>query len=164
MPPAPVVIDVRNLSLTFATNDGPVNALEGIDLTVHRGEFVSLIGPSGCGKTTLLRVIADLEQPTGGSISVNGVTPEEAGLPRARPEDLKGDDPAHNAEAIRGVLSGMKGPLRDAVLLGAAGALVVAGRAGDLRAGAGMATQSIDSGAAHAALERLVHITNTPAA
>ena len=92
------------------------------------------------------------------------VTPEEAGLPRARPEDLKGDDPAHNAEAIRGVLSGMKGPLRDAVLLGAAGALVVAGRAGDLRAGAGMATQSIDSGAAHAALERLVHITNTPTA
>jgi NitT/TauT family transport system ATP-binding protein len=76
--PTPVVIDIRNLSLTFVTNDGPVQALTGIDLSVHRGEFISLIGPSGCGKTTLLRVIADLEQPTGGSISVNGVTPGEA--------------------------------------------------------------------------------------
>ena len=79
---APTVIDVRNLSLTFMTNDGPVEALSGIDLSVGRGEFVSLIGPSGCGKTTLLRVIADLEKPTGGSISVNGVSPEEARLRR----------------------------------------------------------------------------------
>ena len=55
----------------------------GIDLTVGRGEFVSLIGPSGCGKTTLLRVIADLEQPTGGAITVNGVSPEEARVKRA---------------------------------------------------------------------------------
>jgi len=77
------VIDVRNLSLTFVTKDGPVEALSGIDLAVGRGEFVSLIGPSGCGKTTLLRIIADLERPTAGSISVNGVTPEEARLRRA---------------------------------------------------------------------------------
>ncbi len=77
------VIDIRNLSLTFVTNDGPVEALSGIDLSVYRGEFISLIGPSGCGKTTLLRVIADLERPTGGSISVNGVTPEEARRNRA---------------------------------------------------------------------------------
>jgi NitT/TauT family transport system ATP-binding protein len=77
------VIDVRALSLTFMTNDGPVEALAGIDLAVARGEFVSLIGPSGCGKTTLLRVVADLEKPTGGSISVNGVSPEEARQKRA---------------------------------------------------------------------------------
>ena len=76
-------IDVRALSLTFMTNDGPVEALSGIDLAVARGEFVSLIGPSGCGKTTLLRVVADLEKPTGGSISVNGVSPEEARQKRA---------------------------------------------------------------------------------
>ena len=69
------VIEVRDLSLTFVTADGPVAALSGIKLDVGRGEFVSLIGPSGCGKTTLLRVIADLEQATGGTISVNGVTP-----------------------------------------------------------------------------------------
>jgi len=77
------VIDIRDLSLTFMTNDGPVEALSGINLTVGRGAFVSLIGPSGCGKTTLLRVIADLERPTGGSISVNGVSPEQARLNRA---------------------------------------------------------------------------------
>ena len=82
-PPTPSVIDVRNLSLTFLTNDGPVEALSGIDLAVARGEFVALIGPSGCGKTTLLRVIADLEKPTGGSISVNGVSAEEARQKRA---------------------------------------------------------------------------------
>jgi NitT/TauT family transport system ATP-binding protein len=81
--PPPSVIDISGLSLTFVTNDGPVQALSGIDLSVGRGEFVSLIGPSGCGKTTLLRVIADLEQPTGGSISVNGLSPEEARQKRA---------------------------------------------------------------------------------
>ena len=56
------VIDVKDLSLVFQTNDGPVNALSNINLAVNGGEFVSFIGPSGCGKTTLLRVIADLEQ------------------------------------------------------------------------------------------------------
>jgi NitT/TauT family transport system ATP-binding protein len=77
------VIDVSALSLTFITNDGPVEALSGINLKVNRGEFVSLIGPSGCGKTTLLRVIADLERPTAGSITVNGISPEAARLNRA---------------------------------------------------------------------------------
>jgi len=69
--------------LTFQTADGPVYALSEIDLSVERGEFVSFIGPSGCGKTTLLRTIADLEQPTTGSLTVNGVTPQQARLERA---------------------------------------------------------------------------------
>jgi NitT/TauT family transport system ATP-binding protein len=77
------VIDIENLSLTFETNDGPVHALSDIDLKIDEGDFVSFIGPSGCGKTTLLRVIADLEKPTAGSITVNGVSPEEARLNRA---------------------------------------------------------------------------------
>ena len=77
------VIDIDRLSLTFVTNDGPVEALSQIDLRVNRGEFVSLIGPSGCGKTTLLRVIADLEQPTRGAITVNGLSPTEARMRRA---------------------------------------------------------------------------------
>ena len=68
--------------MTFATADGPVYALSEIDLTVEDGEFVSLIGPSGCGKTTLLRIIADLEQPTGGTIRINGLSPGEARLQR----------------------------------------------------------------------------------
>jgi anthranilate phosphoribosyltransferase len=91
------------------------------------------------------------------------VTPEEAGLPRSRAEDLKGADPAYNAEAIRAVLAGVRSPLRDAVVLGAGAALLVAGRAQGLREGAGLAAASIDRGAARAALERLVQITNRPA-
>ena len=77
------VIEASCLDLTFETNDGPVHALSDVDLTIEQGDFVSFIGPSGCGKTTLLRVIADLEQPTGGSITVNGMTPEQARLERA---------------------------------------------------------------------------------
>jgi len=80
---APAVIAARNLSLTFETNDGPVQALADVDLDIRRGEFVSLIGPSGCGKTTLLRVIADLERPSAGTITVNGVSPDEARRARA---------------------------------------------------------------------------------
>ena len=76
-------IVAQGLGLTFTTDDGPVEALSGVDLEIARGGFVSLIGPSGCGKTTLLRVIADLEQPTGGTIQVNGMTPGEARLARA---------------------------------------------------------------------------------
>lgn len=88
------------------------------------------------------------------------VTPEEAGLPRARPGDLKGGEPAHNAEAIRAVLAGVKGPFRDAAVMGAAGALLVAGRVDSLRAGAALAVEAIDSGAAQAALDRLVRISH----
>lgn len=77
------VIEAKDLDLTFQTNDGPVHALKGVDLTVNKGDFVSFIGPSGCGKTTLLRVIAALEHPTGGRITVNGMTPDEARRQRA---------------------------------------------------------------------------------
>ena len=80
---AQAVIDARDLSLTFTTADGPVYALQGINLTVNDGDFVSFIGPSGCGKTTLLRVIADLEQATAGTISVNGTSPAQARMARA---------------------------------------------------------------------------------
>jgi NitT/TauT family transport system ATP-binding protein len=80
---AQAVIDARDLSLTFTTADGPVYALEGINLMVNDGDFVSFIGPSGCGKTTLLRVIADLEQATSGTIAVNGMSPSQARMARA---------------------------------------------------------------------------------
>ena len=76
-------IEIRDLSLIFATADAPLIALSDIDLSIRRGEFVSFIGPSGCGKTTLLRVIADLEHQTEGEITVNGVSPQEARLARA---------------------------------------------------------------------------------
>ncbi len=79
----PAVISASNLSLTFATNDGPVHALKDVNLDIGKGEFVSFIGPSGCGKTTFLRVIADLERATGGTITVNGMTPHQAREKRA---------------------------------------------------------------------------------
>lgn len=77
------IISARDLSLTFQTNDGPVHALKDVSLDIEKGDFVSFIGPSGCGKTTFLRVMADLEQPTAGAITVNGVSPEEARRARA---------------------------------------------------------------------------------
>jgi NitT/TauT family transport system ATP-binding protein len=77
------VITARDLDLTFQTNDGPVFALSKINLDVAEGEFVSFIGPSGCGKTTLLRAIADLEKSSSGTLTVNGMTPENARLARA---------------------------------------------------------------------------------
>ena len=80
--PAETVVDIDDASLVFRTNDGEVHALSNVGLKVERGEFVSLIGPSGCGKTTLLRMIADLERPTSGRLTVNGVTPEQARLAR----------------------------------------------------------------------------------
>ncbi|WMT86080.1 ABC transporter ATP-binding protein [Pelagibacterium sp. 26DY04] len=77
------VVSAQNLGLTFETADGPVHALSDVDLTISKGEFVSFIGPSGCGKTTFLRVIADLERPTSGTITVNGTSPEQARKDRA---------------------------------------------------------------------------------
>ncbi|WP_144863545.1 ABC transporter ATP-binding protein [Mesorhizobium sp. J18] len=77
------VVEASGLGLTFQTNDGPVQALSNVDLAIGKGEFVSFIGPSGCGKTTFLRVIADLESPTSGTVRVNGMSPEEARRKRA---------------------------------------------------------------------------------
>lgn len=77
-----VEISVENLGVSFTDKEGgaPVVALQNINLEIMQGEFISLLGPSGCGKTTLLRTIADLQQPTSGTISVRGETPREIRL------------------------------------------------------------------------------------
>jgi len=77
------VVEARDLNLIFPTNDGPVQALKDVNLLIGKGEFVSFIGPSGCGKTTFLRCVAALETPTGGRLSVNGMTAEAARKARA---------------------------------------------------------------------------------
>ncbi len=77
------VIEARGLGLTFETNDGPVRALTDVDLSIGKGEFVSFIGPSGCGKTTFLRCVAALEHPTTGTLTVNGMSADEARQARA---------------------------------------------------------------------------------
>ena len=70
----PARIEVRSAAKSF----GSLDALAPIDLVVGDGETVTLLGPSGCGKTTLLRLIAGLEQPSSGEITVNGMSPIEA--------------------------------------------------------------------------------------
>ncbi|SFS05646.1 ABC transporter ATP-binding protein [Yoonia litorea] len=77
------VISASSLDLTFQTNDGPVHALSDVNLDIGKGDFVSFIGPSGCGKTTFLRCIAGLETQTGGTLSVNGMSPDAARRARA---------------------------------------------------------------------------------
>ncbi len=76
-------ISAKSVDLTFLTNDGPVHALKDVDLDINEGDFVSFIGPSGCGKTTFLRVLADLERPTDGTVEINGVSPKIARESRA---------------------------------------------------------------------------------
>ncbi len=96
----------------------------------------------------------------GGELRRFEVSPEEAGLARATLDDIRGGDGAENARVITAMLDGAPGPVRDIVLLNAAGALIVAGRAETLRDGVAKAAQAIDSGAARATLEQLVAITN----
>jgi anthranilate phosphoribosyltransferase len=102
----------------------------------------------------------DVAELRDGKVTTFQVTPEQAGLPRATRDDLKGADPASNAARMVVMLDGRPGPLRDIVLLNAGAALIVAGRARDLRDGVAQAAKAVDSGAAKRALERLIAITN----
>jgi anthranilate phosphoribosyltransferase len=95
-----------------------------------------------------------------GKVSLFELTPEQVGLPRAKPDDLKGGDPKHNAARLRALLGGETGPLRDVVVLNAGAALVVAGRAKDVKDGMTLAAKAIDSGKAKLALDRLIAVTN----
>ena len=107
--------------------------------------------------TTGATTVAELKD---GRITVFEVTPADAGLPPAKLSDLKGGDATTNAAAIRELLGGKKGPFRDIVLLNTAAALIVGGKATSLTDGVALATHAIESGAARAALERLVDVTN----
>ena len=97
---------------------------------------------------------------SGGRITTFEVAPEQVGLARVGPELLRGGDAEENARALLDVLRGKKSPYRDIALLNAAAALVVAGQAADLQAGAALATTAIDSGEAHRRLERLIAVSN----
>ena len=73
-----LAVKVQDASVVFPSADKPVHALKNVSLDIAEGEFVSFIGPSGCGKTTLMRVIADLEQLSSGTVLVNGVSAQQA--------------------------------------------------------------------------------------
>lgn len=101
--------------------------------------------------------VAELD---GGKVRTFEIGPGDADLKQSRPGDLKGGDAAHNAAALKAVLSGKPGPYRDVALMNAAAALVVAGKANTLRDAAKLAARSVDEGAAKARLERLVTVSN----
>jgi anthranilate phosphoribosyltransferase len=88
------------------------------------------------------------------------IAPEDVGLPKAKPESLRGGDAEANAAALLSVLKGTKGPFRDVAVFNAAAALVVAGRAENLKDGVAVATKSLDSGEAEGRLDRLIHVSN----
>ena len=104
--------------------------------------------------------ISDVAVVDAGKVSTFRISPRNAGLPDARPEDLTGGNAVENAAHIRAVLGGLHGPLRDIVLLNAAAALLVAGKANTLREGVALASESIDSGKALAVLEALVRLSH----
>jgi anthranilate phosphoribosyltransferase len=95
-----------------------------------------------------------------GDIRTFEVTPEDAGLPRANGEALKGGDAPANAIALQGVLDGKPSPYRDVALLNAAAALIVAGRVKDLKEGVSLGAKSLDSGAAAGKLKQLIAVSN----
>ena len=118
-------------------------------------------GSDGLDEVTLTGPthVAELKD---GKVQTFEVSPEDAGLTPCRPDDLKGGDPEENAATMQALLAGESGPIRDFVLINAGASLIVAGRAADLREGVGLAAESIDSGKARSALDKLVAISNEP--
>jgi anthranilate phosphoribosyltransferase len=96
----------------------------------------------------------------GGQVKSFEITPEDAGLKRVTPVDLKGGDAERNAAEVRAMLDGQKGPYRDVVLMNAAAALIVAEKAKDLREGVAIAAAAVDAGKAKRVLDSMVAITN----
>lgn len=107
--------------------------------------------------TTGITHVACLED---GKVTTFDISPADAGLPTAKPEDLKGGDDGHNAAAVRSLLAGEPSAYRDVVLLNASAALIIAGEVTDLKAGVSKAAAAIDGGQAQAVLDKLVEITN----
>jgi anthranilate phosphoribosyltransferase len=122
-------------------------------------EHVWVVHGSGIDELTTAGTTTVAEFKAGEVVEFE-VVPEDAGLKPARIEDLKGGEPAYNAALMRDLLGGSHGPLRDVVLLNSAASLIVAGRADNLRDGADLAAQSIDTGAARRVLDKLVAMTN----
>jgi anthranilate phosphoribosyltransferase len=134
--------------------------------------IAEVLGRLGCERAWVVHGADGLDEMTttgpthaaelkDGRVRAFETTPDEAGIPMAAPADLKGGTPGENAEAMRRLLAGERGPFRDVVVYNAAAALVVAGKAGSLKEGAALAASAVDDGRAKATLEKLVAITNS---
>jgi anthranilate phosphoribosyltransferase len=134
----PLAQVLKNLG---ATSAWVVHGSDGLD-------EITLTGPT---------YVAALE---GGEIRSFEITPAEAGLPNASAEDLKGGDAEANAASLRAVLEGKPGAFRNVALLNAAAALVVAGKATNLKDGVALGTKSLDSGAAMGKLQHLIKVSH----
>jgi anthranilate phosphoribosyltransferase len=118
---------------------------------VHGSDGLDEITTSGPTSVTALE---------GGAIRSFEISPEDVGLAKVKPESLRGGDAQSNAKAVEDVLEGKKTPFRDVAILNAAAALVVAGKAKDLKAAVDLAIHSIDSGEAEGRLDRLIVVSN----
>jgi len=119
---------------------------------VHGSDGLDEITTSGATS------VASLEN---GMVTTFEIKPEDVGLAVSKPEQLRGADADSNAAALKEVLKGKKGPFRDVALLNAAAAIVVAGKAKDLKEGVAVATKSLDSSEAEGRLDRLIRISNS---
>ncbi|HVV60289.1 MAG TPA: anthranilate phosphoribosyltransferase [Pseudolabrys sp.] len=122
---------------------------------VHGSDGLDEITTSGATS------VAELD---GGKVRTFEIAPEDAGLPRAKPGALLGGDAAHNAKALMDVLKGKPSAFRDVAVINAAAALIVAGKAKDLKEGASLAAKSLDSGEAEGRLDRLITVSNAAGA
>ena len=118
---------------------------------VHGSDGLDEITTSGPTTVTALEA---------GVVRTFEISPEDVGLAEVKPEALRGGDAQTNAKAIEDVLEGNKGPFRDVALFNAAAAVVVAGKAKDLKAGLELATHALDSGEAEGRLDRLIVVSN----
>jgi len=118
---------------------------------VHGSDGLDEITTSGTTSVTALE---------SGAIRSFEISPENVGLAKVKPESLRGGDAESNAKAVEDVLEGKKTPFRDVAILNAAAALVVAGKAKDLKTGVDLATHSIDSGEAEGRLDRLIVVSS----
>jgi anthranilate phosphoribosyltransferase len=118
---------------------------------VHGSDGLDEITTSGPTTVTALE---------GGAVRSFEISPQDVGLPKVKPEALRGGDAQANAKSVQDVLEGKKSAFRDVALFNAAAALVVAGTAKNLKAGFDLATQSLDSGEAEGRLDRLIVVSN----
>ena len=171
--PARIEMGVRTIFNLLGPLSNPAGVKRQLTGSFSRDWIVPMaqtLGNLGCEKTWVVHGSDGLDEITttgptyvaewaDGKVTEFEISPEDAGLPTAKPEDLKGGTPEENAAALKGVLSGEAGAYRDCVLFNVAAALVVAGKASDLKDGVAQAAEAIDSGKAMETLDKLVAIT-----